>query len=266
MQKVQEKPLFQLGTCNLAPDFLAQLDYLTLVIGQQGRALISVNFKYYVLRANDILLLYDDSLVFTKRRSHNFSCFYCKVEKTLASEIAYVLPSRLFAFLQRQPHCPVPKQDITALQGWLQHTQYLVQNGQQANPLLLRNQLQNLFLIMSQRLPDEENHPPEYSRKQMLAWQFWEMIGVHCKQQREVAFYAEQLHITPFYLAQITKICFNETPKALIDRQVILEIKQLLSHTKLSIKQIAEQLNFNDPAYMNRYFKRYTGKTLSEQR
>ena len=106
----------------------------------------------------------------------------------------------------------------------------------------------------------------ERSRKAKLCWQFWALITQHCKQQRDVKFYAKQLAITPFYLSQIVKDFFNDPPKALIDRQVVLEIKAQLERGILSIQGIADELNFEDTSYLCRYFKRHTGMTLSEFR
>ncbi|MBC5633202.1 helix-turn-helix domain-containing protein [Parabacteroides hominis] len=43
-------------------------------------------------------------------------------------------------------------------------------------------------------------------------------------------------------------------------------MKALLSSSDISIKEIAEQLHFEDTSYMCRYFKRHTGIPLSEYR
>ncbi|OAT54598.1 helix-turn-helix domain-containing protein [Providencia heimbachae] len=104
----------------------------------------------------------------------------------------------------------------------------------------------------------------ENSRKAQLCWKFWALVTEYCKARRDVQFYAQKLAITPFYLSKITQDFFNDPPKALIDRQVVLEIKALHDVGKLSIKQIAEQLNFEDTSYLCCYFKRKTGMTLSE--
>ena len=55
----------------------------------------------------------------------------------------------------------------------------------------------------------------------------------------------------------------NDTPKGLIERQVILEMKMLLETTDMSVKEIAEYLNFEDGSYMCRFFKRHTGISLT---
>lgn len=57
----------------------------------------------------------------------------------------------------------------------------------------------------------------------------------------------------------------QETPKSLIDRQLIQEIKKnILINTPLKV--IADQLHFEDTSYMSRFFKRHTKETPSEYR
>lgn len=58
----------------------------------------------------------------------------------------------------------------------------------------------------------------------------------------------------------------NDTPKGLIERQVMLEMKMLLETTDMSVKEIAGYLNFEDGSYMCRFFKRHTGISLIEYR
>ncbi|EJC60837.1 AraC family transcriptional regulator [Alcaligenes faecalis subsp. faecalis NCIB 8687] len=44
-------------------------------------------------------------------------------------------------------------------------------------------------------------------------------IVIACETQQDLTI---ALNITPFYLSQLTKEFFNDSPKALIDRQVVL--------------------------------------------
>lgn len=132
--------------------------------------------------------------------------------------------------------------------------------------IMLRNQLQTFFLKIAEQLPAQPAGGRAFSRKEMLSWRFWELIGKHCTRHREVKFYADALSITPFYLSQLTKAFFNDSPKGLIDRQVTLEIKALLSYSNLAIGRVADALNFADASYLCRYFKRQTGVSLSGYR
>lgn len=47
---------------------------------------------------------------------------------------------------------------------------------------------------------------------------------------------------------------FQLSPKELIDRQTVTEIKTYLVNTDMSVKHIASELNFEDVSYMCRYF------------
>ena len=74
-----------------------------------------------------------------------------------------------------------------------------------------------------------------------------------------MAFYADKLCITTTYLYKICRKALNLSPKELIDRQTVSEIKTYLANTDLPVKSIAEELRFEDASYMCRYFRRLTG-------
>uniref|UniRef100_UPI0013DCC218 helix-turn-helix domain-containing protein n=1 Tax=Serratia marcescens TaxID=615 RepID=UPI0013DCC218 len=59
---------------------------------------------------------------------------------------------------------------------------------------------------------------------------------------------------------------FNDVPKTMINRQVILKIKALLTNTTLSVNDIAIKLHFDDTSYLCRYFKRENYFSLSVYR
>lgn len=264
----KKKPEVMAGESNMEEykNYPLKLPYLAVLICLEGRAVVNVNFKSYLLKPNEILVLSEDSITVFLRTSKNFRLFYCLMDKSFASEIAYNLPNPLFSFLWESPLC-VPKEiEVPLLKMWLGQTLHIVQECTTYRHVMLRNHLQNFFLKIVERMPPSDLVKHEYSRKEILCWKFWDLVGKHCKEHRDVAFYARELCITPFYLSQITKGFLNDSPKGLIDRQVILEMKALLSSFDISIKEIAEQLHFEDTSYMCRYFKRHTGISLSEYR
>lgn len=242
-----------------------RLPYLSIFICKEGSALLTVNFKSYLIKTNDILVLSEDSIASFLRLSEDFYLSYSFIDRGLAAEIAYSLPNKLFSFLWESPICIPENDEIEQVAYWLSQLSFISEESKMHRQLMLRNHLQNFFLKISERMP-EKTITHKYSRKETLCWKFWELIGEHAKEHRDVAFYADKLCITPFYLSQLTKGFMNDTPKGLIDRQVILEMKSLLLNTDISIKAIAEALHFEDTSYMNRYFKRHTGVALSEYR
>ncbi len=240
--------------------------YLTVLVCVSGRARFALNFREVGVQRHDVLVLAEDTLALLRQRSRGFLAVACLVPKALASEVAYVLPNALFKFLHEHPHCVPSPLEVPLLQGWLQQLMDAQHNGGRHRHVMLRNLLQTFFLKFATLLPAYYEAAPQVGRRERLAWSFWELVGQRSTRQRDVQSYAEALCITPFYLSQVTRECFGETPKALIDRQVVLEIKALLSYSELPIGRIAERLCFEDASYLCRYFRRHTGQSLTGYR
>jgi AraC family transcriptional activator of pobA len=76
--------------------------------------------------------------------------------------------------------------------------------------------------------------------------------------------YAEMLFISPKHLNRIVRETLNKTTSELIRERIILETKRLISHSTSSLSEISIELGFEEFSYFSRFFKKKTGKTLSE--
>jgi AraC-like DNA-binding protein len=134
--------------------------------------------------------------------------------------------------------------------------------------LMQCNFVQDYFLYLYDKCKSIlEQVEKQYSVKQKHFYAFLSLLDKHIRTERNVAFYAEKLFITSRYLGKITsENALGESPKELIDKRLVLEIKVLLQHAEPSIQQIADDLNFPDQSYLSRYFKHHTGISPSEYR
>ncbi|TDS64251.1 helix-turn-helix domain-containing protein [Myroides indicus] len=93
------------------------------------------------------------------------------------------------------------------------------------------------------------------------------LIDEFYKEQKSVAFYAEQLHISANYLNILCKKNLKVSASGLIQQRVCTEAKRLLQIERLlSIKEIAFELGYADHAYFSNFFKTQTGVTPTEFR
>lgn len=76
---------------------------------------------------------------------------------------------------------------------------------------------------------------------------------------KRVSQYAELLNLSPYQLNAITKTAVGKTVSELINEQIILEAKRHLLATSSQIKEIADQLGYEDHSYFIRFFKQQTG-------
>ncbi len=107
----------------------------------------------------------------------------------------------------------------------------------------------------------EKEERPASNRQKRVFETFVELVEKHHNKERTMGFYADKLCITPKYLSQIVKNVSGYSAPDIINRYVILEAKHLLRHTDLSVKEIADQLNFPNQSFFHKYFKAHTGCT-----
>ncbi|MGQ8869740.1 AraC family transcriptional regulator [Myroides sp. TSA_177.3] len=95
---------------------------------------------------------------------------------------------------------------------------------------------------------------------------FYALLMEHAIEQRQVGFYAEQLHLTPQYLSTFLKQHTGKSVSQWVDHQLVLQAKMLLSASDQSIKEISHHLHFIESSVFSRFFKRMTGISPSSFR
>lgn len=106
--------------------------------------------------------------------------------------------------------------------------------------------------------------PNELPNKDLVYFQ--DLLEKHYKTERSIAFYAAEFSLSTDAFSKKVKKQFSKSPSQLINERVILEAKKLLHLTYKSIKEIAQELNFEDEFYFSRYFKKNVGVSPSSYR
>lgn len=99
------------------------------------------------------------------------------------------------------------------------------------------------------------------SRGEEIMARFIPLLRQYGTTQRNIPFYAEQLHITPNHLSDVVRQHSGLSVMDWIHRTTTTEAKLLLKHSDMMICEISERLNFPEPTAFNRYFKKQTGVT-----
>jgi AraC family transcriptional activator of pobA len=68
------------------------------------------------------------------------------------------------------------------------------------------------------------------------------------------------------HLNRVCKIVVDKSPLQILHELVVAEAKKYLLNTSYSISEISYFLNFNDPAYFTRLFKKNVGVSPSDFR
>ena len=84
--------------------------------------------------------------------------------------------------------------------------------------------------------------------------------------EREVSFYADQLHVTAKYLSDTIKRVTGTSVSAYINRAAAAIIKSYLDDNSLSITQIADEMHFTSVSYFSRYCVKHLGMSPARYR
>ena len=90
------------------------------------------------------------------------------------------------------------------------------------------------------------------------------MVETHLTEQPSVNAIAEKLDLTTNSLYRIVKEYSGVSPKDFFTTRLMIEAQRKLQYSTLSVKELAYELGFNDPDYFSRFFKKCTGKSVSE--
>ena len=116
-----------------------------------------------------------------------------------------------------------------------------------------------LLLLHANRLHAIQHPQPALvpKEKETIA-RLKQLIEEHYQTQHSIQFYASELSLP---IRQLNAICRNSmglTAYEILQERLLTESKVLLYTSTLSVKEIAYQLGFEDPAYFGRFFKKYT--------
>lgn len=205
----------------------------------------------------DQLLKYDGRvLIFTED-------FFCTTE----TDTKFLRSSILFNDLANQPTIKLNKIDFEKYANICENiTEELNLPADNSKHILLKNLLHN-FLLLAEREKRKQGFT-ELKKGADLDYTllFRDLLETNYTKLKSVNDYAKIICISEKRLGQATTKILGKSPKEIINDRILLEAKRLLVHTNLSIKEIGQDLGFEDPAYFVRYFKKNTDTTPVEFR
>lgn len=91
-------------------------------------------------------------------------------------------------------------------------------------------------------------------------------VEIHFRKEHQVQFYAGLLHKSPKTLSNYFALYSKKKPLQIIHDRLIMEAKRLFTYTDKPIKEIANELGFEDVSHFSKFFKKYTSLNPSDLR
>lgn len=175
--------------------------------------------------------------------------FFCKDD----NDIELIFHNGLFCHFDQNEVIPVKKHTV------LTHQLELIREEMQDKPyqyLISVHSRIELILITINR--EKVDRGDEIWKPDALFLKFLELVRSNFEKNYTVKDYAQLLATTEAKLNEQSKTHAGKTAQHVIHNLVISEAKRLLIYQKLTVKEVAYKLGFNDPFYFSNFFKKFT--------
>lgn len=235
-----------------------------IAIITNGRARVLINLIEYIFRPNYISLIAPGSIIQIIETSQDFDAHMIAIEHNFLPVSG---KEEFFAhFLQRKKNLLLPlttteqvqiENFITVMWDVLQEPVFRKEVIQH----LLAGLLYNIEYIAKNKGQSESS---PLTHQNDIFQRFISLVNTYSKTERNVSFYADKLCLTPRYLNTVIRQASQQTVMDWINQSIILEAKVLLKHSNRLVYQISDELNFPNPSFFSKFFKRMTGMTPQE--
>jgi AraC family transcriptional activator of pobA len=148
---------------------------------------------------------------------------------------------------------------------WLFEEEY--QNEEDIKSEMLRSLLVRLIIAVTRLAKKQYLSTREVTEDKFnLIRQYNLSVEIHFRKEHQVSFYAGLLNKSPKTIANYFSLYSKKTPLQIIQDRIISEAKRLFYYSDKSVKEIADNLGFEDSAHFSRFFKNHTTHTPSEIR
>lgn len=246
-----------------------KMNFILIGLCTRGRIIYRLDTQEKVIQPGDILIVSERHIVDRYQPSPDMEGLCMIMSVNFFHEIIQSVRdvSSLFLFARSHPVMKLEPKEIETFKEYFQTIKQKI--GDEENHFrkdLIRTLLLAMFYDLSNVIYRVQHYDKPRSRAEAIFTDFLRMVESHCRQERRVGWYAQQLCITPKYLSETVKAISQRTPNEWIDNYVTMEMRVMLKNSTKSIKEIASELKFPNQSFLGKYFKDNVGMSPSEYR
>ena len=133
---------------------------------------------------------------------------------------------------------------------------------QHINKVEMIQSMFNVLRLILEELPYEERSiSQDFKHKKEVYEIFLHHLYRNFRKERQIRFYASNMNVSTAYLSRLVKEISGSTINEHVTSLIYKEACNLLSHSDMSIGEIADALSFSDQSALTNFFKMRAGMT-----
>lgn len=238
-----------------------------------GTAIIELFSMRRQISKNDLVTILPCQLASIHKVSDDFSMTFFKVDKVMfmdiMSSLGRITPD-FFFHMRKDFQVPISVNEAKRFLGFCRAIDFRTNND---DPAFRRETILHLlriyywdFYVHFQKKTRKRNTLLLNSNKESIAMKFAMLVFENRETHREVAYYADQLCISPLYLTKVIQEVNGQSARDMIADYTIIGIKTLLRNADITIKDVVRHSGFSSQSSFSRFFRKHTGMSPLEYR
>ncbi len=244
--------------------------YYEICIFVNGSGSHMIDFKTFPIKTSSIHFLTPGQvhLISRKKNYHGFLLVFSREFYSLGlqdKDLLMTLP--FFNNNTSEPILNLRNGELEELLDIIEHLRNDYKRDSEIREDVLRSYL-HIFLLKCRYFFNRNYFDKDIIKDPgfLLVNKFRTLVEKNFKEIHMVMEYADLLNESPAYLNKIVKTISGENASEFIIKRIMLEAKRLLIYTDLSNKEISYKMNYDDPSYFSRLFRKKAGMSPSEFR
>lgn len=245
-------------------------EFFRLGLGKKGSVHLNCGLESYFFQPNSMVFTFPGQVFSLHDRSDDFDAYYMFftegfIEDALSlKNLREQYPFFNYAGMQ---HIPLNEQEAADIEQLILRINHEIKNRKSDIKQAIQLYIQLILMeakrsYMRQQLGSKETG----SMDNVLLRNYKRLVSQHFIFKRNVSDYAQLLNISPDHLSKTIRSQTGKTAHQFIDEMLLLESKALLLHTDLTVTEVAYRLEFTDPSYFNKFFRKLTSVTPLQYR
>ena len=247
-------------------DYPFKIDVVTAIICEKGEMKGSMDLIPYHSTAPSMIILLPDQILQYEYISPDFQGMFIVMSKRFIDSLGIEDQFSTLVSVRDNPCISLAPEEMKAMQTYYSMMYRAISVKEHPHRLEIAKNLTRAFFFGAGYFFHKISEKKNKTKNEKLVDNFLRLVQLNYKKHRNIEFYADKLCITPKYMSSVIRQTSNKTAGDWIDDHVMLEAKALLKSTNNTIQQISDELNFADPSFFGKYFKRLAGVSPKEYR